>query len=122
MNQINQNTIDMNEMNYNLNNMNQINANIYYMQQMQQNINNNLINNSNNQEEKAKLFDLIKNISIKINEIHLLYDTKENNKLKDLVNAFNLNNNNYKIDDISSIINEEFDFLKIILRMKIKKN
>ncbi len=45
----------------------------------------------------------------KINNLHNLLKLENNNKLNDLINKYPLNNENLNINDISNVINEEFD-------------
>ena len=53
--------------------------------------------------------EIFKIILYKINNLHNLLKLENNNKLNDLINKYPLNNENLNINDISNVINEEFD-------------
>jgi surface protein len=63
-------------------------------------------------EENIELTGVIKKILIQIGDISKLIDSKNKDKLSDLITKISSKNKDYKIDEISTLINSELDVLK----------
>ena len=68
-----------------------------------------------------KAFEIFKIILNKINSIHSLLNLKNNSKLNDLINKYPLNFEYLELDDISNVIEKEFEQIKNFILKNYKK-
>jgi hypothetical protein len=59
-----------------------------------------------------KTFEIFKAILNSLNSFHILLKLEKNNKLNDLIANYPLNSENLYLDEITNIINEEFEIIK----------
>ena len=59
-----------------------------------------------------KTFEIFKYILNKLNSFHISLKLEKNNKLNDLIANYPLNSENLYLDEITNIINEEFEIIK----------
>ena len=110
LNKINEYRLNKN-LNNNLNSINEKKKNDLkdYLQKQKGVINNYLI-------YIEKTIEIFKKILKQINSIHTLLNLKNNNKLNTLINSYPLSLNNLDIDEISNVINDEFEQFKLNLK------
>jgi S-phase kinase-associated protein 1 len=65
-------------------------------------------------ETIRKTFEIFKYILNKLNSFHISLKLEKNNKLNDLIANYPLNSENLYLDEITNIINEEFEIIKKI--------